>query len=150
MWQWRLTTTGFTLSDPGCSKPGCAFSGGGNAGECTNNVGTLSYAEITRIIAKGATVTTDNDAGVKQVVFGGNQWVSYDDADTLKTKVDYANRHCLGGTMVWAVDLDDAEGSAAAALSKSTGRQDIAQASRSPPYKAEGSCFITPCNKDPT
>lgn len=141
---------GFTLSDPGCTKPGCAFSGGGNAGECTNNVGTLSYAEINRIIAKGATVTTDKDAGVKQVVYGGNQWVSYDDAETMKLKVDYANKHCLGGTMVWAVDLDDAEGSAAAALSESTGRKAIALSSRSPPFRAEGTCFITECTKTPT
>ncbi|KAL8658049.1 MAG: hypothetical protein Q9226_001309 [Calogaya cf. arnoldii] len=140
----------FTLSDPGCSKPGCAFSGGGNAGECTNNVGTLSYAEITRIIAKGATVTTDQDAGVKQAVYGGNQWVSYDDADTLKIKVDYANKHCLGGTMVWAVDLDDGEGSAAAALSKSTGRKDIALSAKSPPFRAGGACFITECTKTPS
>ena len=137
------------MSDPGCSKPGCAFSGGGNAGECTNNVGTLSYAEITRIIAKGATVTTDQEAGVKQAVYGGNQWVSYDDADTLKIKVDYANKHCLGGTMVWAVDLDDKDGSAAAALSKSTGRKDIALSAKSPPFKAGGACFITECTKTP-
>lgn len=35
-----------------------------------------------------------------------DQWVSYDDADTFALKMDYANTMCLGGTMVWALDLD--------------------------------------------
>jgi hypothetical protein len=33
--------------------------------------------------------------------------VSFDDAETLKTKLDYANLRCLKGTMIWAIDLDD-------------------------------------------
>lgn len=88
---------GFTLSDPACTAPGCAFSGGATAGECTQNVGTLSLPEINRILAKGATVKLDKPAAVKYAVFNTNQWVSYDDAETLKLKIDYANSHCLGG-----------------------------------------------------
>lgn len=42
--------------------------------------------------------------------------------DTLKLKIDYANNHYLGGTMVWAISLDDRR-SAADAVSKSTGRK---------------------------
>lgn len=52
----------------------------------------------------------------------GDQWASYDDADTFAMKIDYANQHCLGGTMVWAVSLD-ARGTAASALERSTGRR---------------------------
>jgi GH18 family chitinase len=33
--------------------------------------------------------------------------VSYDDADTLAVKKRFANNRCLGGTMIWAVDLDE-------------------------------------------
>jgi len=33
--------------------------------------------------------------------------VSYDDDETLALKKSYANQHCLGGTMVWALDLAD-------------------------------------------
>ena len=113
----------FTLSDPKCTTAGCRFTSGANAGQCTQSVGTLSFAEIQRIIAKGGKVTKDNTAAVKMVVYDTNQWVSYDDEETLKMKIDYANKHCLGGTMVWAVSLDDAQGSAAAALSKATGTQ---------------------------
>jgi chitinase len=115
----------FTLADPSCTTAGCVFTSGARAGNCTQSVGTLSYAEIERIVASGATVTIDDTAAVKMVVYDTDQWVSYDDAETLKMKVEYANAHCLGGTMVWASSTDNANGSAAAALSLATGRQAI-------------------------
>lgn len=115
----------FTLADPSCATAGCLFSSGGRAGNCTQSVGTLSYAEIERIAASGATVTKDDSAAVKMVVYDIDQWVSYDDAETLKMKVDYANAHCLGRTMAWAASTDNARGSAAAAVSLATGRQAI-------------------------
>ncbi|GIJ91973.1 hypothetical protein Asppvi_010948 [Aspergillus pseudoviridinutans] len=137
----------FTLTDPACSKPGCTFSSGGNAGPCTAAVGTLSYAEIERVIAGGAKVELDTDAAVKIVTWGGNQWVSYDDADTLKLKLDYSNKHCLGGTMVWAASTDDAQGSAAAALSKLTGRSIISLAATSSSADQVQSCQLGECGK---
>ncbi|KAJ5933736.1 chitinase [Penicillium verhagenii] len=98
----------FTMSDSSCMTAGCAFSGGGTAGPCTASAGILSDVEIRNIIAnEGATVTLDEVAAVQIVTWDTNQWVSYDDATTIKMKVDYANSLCLGGTMVWAVDLDD-------------------------------------------
>jgi len=50
-----------------------------------------------RIIDQGATVTLDKEAAVKIVTWGGDQWVSYDDQETIKTKLDFANSKCLGG-----------------------------------------------------
>jgi len=123
----------FTLADPKCRTAGCKFTSGARAGKCTRSVGTLSFAEIQRIVASGATVIKDNTAAVKMVVYDTDQWVSYDDAETLKMKIAYANAHCLGGTMVWAVSTDDALGSAAAALSLSTGRKQISLAATSGP-----------------
>lgn len=41
----------FTLSDPSCNSPGCMFSAGGNPGQCTGSTGTLSNAEVDRIIS---------------------------------------------------------------------------------------------------
>jgi chitinase len=57
----------------------------------------LSYREIGKVVAEGATVTMIPDAAVKEVVWGSNQWASYDDADTINIKTQYANDHCLGG-----------------------------------------------------
>ena len=59
----------------------------------------MSFAEIERQVASGAKVTLDQSAAVK-IVTWSNQWVSYDDEDTLKLKIEYANSKCLGGTMV--------------------------------------------------
>lgn len=98
----------FTLADgSSCTKPGCAFSDGGNPGECTANSGTLSYAEIQDIISNNdLSPVLDEDAAVKYITWDSDQWVSYDDADTFELKLAYANKKCLGGTMAWALDLD--------------------------------------------
>lgn len=39
--------------------------------------------------------------------YHGNQWVSYDDKDTLRKKSELVRSLGLGGGMVWALDLDD-------------------------------------------
>lgn len=106
----------FALADPSCNRAGCRFSAGGSPGQCTESAGTLSYAEIQRLIAGGAQSQLDSVAGVQTLVYGGNNWVSYDDATTFKMKLDFANNNCLGGTMVWAVSLDDIKGTATSAL----------------------------------
>ncbi|KNG45018.1 glycoside hydrolase family 18 protein [Stemphylium lycopersici] len=111
----------FTMKDPGCMTAGCEFSDGANGGACTGTPGVLSAAEINEVIANGATVTHDEEAAVKIVTWDSNQWVSFDDTQTLGTKVDFAHQHCLGGTMVWAIDLDD--GTLTKALGKNIKRR---------------------------
>ncbi|TLD22800.1 hypothetical protein PspLS_07507 [Pyricularia sp. CBS 133598] len=97
----------FTMKDPNCMAAGCEFTDGAKGGECTGTPGVLSVAEINKIIKNGGKVTYDAAAAVKIVTWDTDQWVSFDDVETLKIKQDYANRRCLGGTMVWAIDLDD-------------------------------------------
>jgi len=66
----------FTLKDPSCKTPGCAFSGGAKAGECTTTSGVLSNAEIQRIIReKGVTPVLDPEAGVKYINWDSDQWL---------------------------------------------------------------------------
>ncbi|KAK2735703.1 hypothetical protein FQN57_001152 [Myotisia sp. PD_48] len=103
----------FTLKDPSCTTPGCPFqrldgrnSGGARAGECTGVSGTLSDYEINRIIKKGSLKPVyDRTAGVNWVSWDNNQWVSFDDANTLNQKQEFANKLCMGGTFAWALDL---------------------------------------------
>ncbi|KAK0630523.1 glycoside hydrolase superfamily [Bombardia bombarda] len=111
----------FTMSNPGCLDTGCPFSGGGNPGPCTQSSGILSAAEIRDIVAAGANVHTDPVAGVEIITWDSNQWVSYDDEPTLKKKVDYGNSKCLGGMLIWAVDLDDLQGTSINFLAKAMG-----------------------------
>lgn len=103
----------FTLDDSSCNTPNgiCEFSAGGNAGECTDSVGTLSNAEIFRILNEySLTPTLDTVSAVNWITWDTDQWVSYDDEVTLQLKMDYANSLGLAGTMIWAVDLDDSAG----------------------------------------
>ncbi|KAL2068496.1 hypothetical protein VTL71DRAFT_14833 [Oculimacula yallundae] len=110
----------FTMKSSSCLDAGCEFTEGAKGGECTGTPGVLSGKEIRQIIANGATVKYDAAAAVKIVTWDSNQWVSFDDEQTLKEKVDFANMRCLGGTMIWAVDLDD--GTEIDALGKGFGR----------------------------
>lgn len=104
---------GFTLADPTCTALGCPFSAAGKPGPCTNSIGTLSDDEIADAVAGGAKVSLDKVAAVKYAS-RGDQWVSYDDAETFAMKIDYANQRCLGGTMVWAVSQDSWDRSSSA------------------------------------
>jgi chitinase len=58
----------------------------------------------------------DTDAAVNYLVFDKNQWISYDDAVTFKQKADWANMAGLGGSLIWASDLDDDNYTAHSAL----------------------------------
>lgn len=97
----------FQLSSSSCSTPGCSFSGGAAPGPCSATSGILTYYEIKALLAQntGLIPTFDTVAAVKYVTFNGNQWVSYDDADTFKLKVAWANGVGIGGSLIWASDL---------------------------------------------
>ncbi|GFN17067.1 bacteriodes thetaiotaomicron symbiotic chitinase [Aspergillus tubingensis] len=102
----------FTLADPSCNTPGCPFNtannstGGGVAGECTQTSGILSDYEINRIIQDySVNIKYDETSGVNWMTWSGNQWVSFDNARTLKQKADFANSKCLGGLFSWALDM---------------------------------------------
>ncbi|EXL80397.1 chitinase [Fusarium oxysporum f. sp. conglutinans race 2 54008] len=127
----------FTMKSANCLNAGCEFSDGAKGGECTGTKGVLSASEINKIIKNGGKMKLDEDAAVQIVTWDSNQWVSWDDAKTLKMKLDYANEHCLGGTMVWAIDLDD--GTLIEALGKGMKRK---KSRTSPPQKVV-SCFGT-------
>jgi chitinase len=45
----------------------------------------------------------DKVAGVKWITWDSDQWVSYDDADTLKLKTDFANNLGLAGMSMFDV-----------------------------------------------
>lgn len=88
------------MKDPSCLAAGCPFkeSTGGNAGACTGTPGVLSATEISGILKREDAISSiDPVDAVNIVTWDSDQWVSYDNAETLKMKVDYANERCLGG-----------------------------------------------------
>ena len=97
----------YQLSSSSCTTPGCSFSGGGTAAECTKTSGILSYREIVEIIeANDLTPTWDKTAAVKYLVWDKDQWVSFDDQETFQQKIKWANANGIGGLSIWALDQD--------------------------------------------
>ncbi|KAF8164160.1 hypothetical protein K438DRAFT_1984862 [Mycena galopus ATCC 62051] len=108
----------FELSSASCTDPGCPFAGAAPAGPCSANPGTLMFTEIDDMISSSATddVVFDENAAVMYLVYNSIDWVSYDNAQTLGMKLQYANSICLGGTMIWSLDQDDTSYTALSAL----------------------------------
>ncbi|KAJ7488142.1 hypothetical protein FB451DRAFT_1226548 [Mycena latifolia] len=136
----------FTLASADCSSPGCIWASGADAGPCSGQSGILMYAEIQSILKQeddsGSTPSPvfDEDAAVKYVVWDTNQWVSYDDSESFAVKMNYANDHCIGGTMIWSMDQDDDSYTALKGL-----YPDIAAAGGGLTEKND-KCIITECN----
>jgi hypothetical protein len=58
--------------------------------------------KITSVIsANSLTPVMDAAAAIKWIVWVSNQWVSYDDGETVQMKMLYTMEKCLGGVMVW-------------------------------------------------
>ena len=52
----------------------------------------MSYQDIARVRkSSGATVVTDKANAIKYFRYDKDQWVSFDDEETLKWKVEFAN-----------------------------------------------------------
>ncbi|XP_048352586.1 chitotriosidase-1-like isoform X2 [Sphaerodactylus townsendi] len=88
--------------------PKAPASGPGTHGTFTQEAGFLAYYEVC-IFKQSATTKMIPEQKVPYS-FKGNQWVGYDDIDSIKTKVKYLKQNNLGGAMVWAMDLDDFTG----------------------------------------
>ncbi|CAE7012155.1 chitinase [Pyrenophora teres f. teres] len=102
---------GYTVANPSCNSVGCAFSGPSNPGICTNSAGAMGLAEIQDLIkTKGLTPNYLPDLMMKEITWD-DQWIGYDDAETIKQKKAWADNQCFGGTMAWSVDFNSGIGS---------------------------------------
>ncbi|KAJ3529968.1 hypothetical protein NM208_g9528 [Fusarium decemcellulare] len=138
----------FQLADPACHTPGCLFLGGAEPGPCTDNSGTLSYFEIMDIIEKyDLTPYWDEKDAVKYVTWAGDQWVSYDDEDTIQQKIEFANALGLGGLLIWAIDLDNQHLDALAAVLHPKGFNAYKDRSTKNTWTelGEGHCTVNDC-----
>ncbi|EWG55557.1 hypothetical protein FVEG_17546 [Fusarium verticillioides 7600] len=111
----------FTASSSSCMSPGCLFDAGGPAEPCTDAVGVMSNPEIMRKLGgKIGSGDLDKAAAIKTLKFG-TTWLTYDDVDTWKLKLDFARSQCLGGAMVWAISQDTSDGKFSKQLQEATG-----------------------------
>ncbi|KAL4956729.1 glycosyl hydrolases family 18-domain-containing protein [Aspergillus filifer] len=100
----------YTLRDPTCDVTGCFSTDYGRERMCTRFPGVLSQAEIYRVIEENE-LKADYDAHAvaKMITWDTEQWASFDDAETMRTKIDRVIRLCVGGVNIWSVDLHGAE-----------------------------------------
>lgn len=110
---------GFMATSSACLSPGCTFESGTAAQLCSAEVGVILNSEIDGLVAKeGLNPVLNKDAAVKVLTWGGNNWVTYDDEETLQMKADFARSECLGGVMVWAISHDTEDAKYSLALSR--------------------------------
>jgi chitinase len=152
----------FTLSSPDCFEPGCTYLSGGNAGECSDTVGFLLNSEIQAIITDNRLTPQFYQEDAVKAIHWGDQWVSYDDADTFKIRGDFAKSQCLGGVMVWAISHDDHQSTSAEGLMSGLGKKRMPFPSYSAPTATSSKlarrdesasdnvnvCRWTNCNED--
>ncbi|XP_033731725.1 uncharacterized protein LOC117321389 [Pecten maximus] len=100
---------GYTLSDASKKAVGDLASGGSVIGSYTKETGFLAYYEICKMQKYGAVVTWDDVQKVPHLVLG-DQWIGFDNEQSIKEKVKWFKNYKFGGIMVWALALDDFRG----------------------------------------
>ncbi|KAI8721624.1 Chitinase [Fusarium sp. LHS14.1] len=114
----------FMATSPDCLEPGCTYESGAPRQECSNEISVMMNSEIMDVISRtNASPKLDKEAAVKILTFDNNNWVAYDDEETLKMKADFAREQCLSGIMVWAVSHDVEDGRFSKAIGEAAGRK---------------------------
>jgi chitinase len=97
----------FTLSNPNNFGLNAPISAGGVSGVFINAPGFLGYNEICfNLLNNGWTRYWENTQKVPYAV-KGNQWVGYDDAQSIAIKLNYIAANDLGGAMFWSIETAD-------------------------------------------
>uniref|UniRef100_A0A8C4QL43 chitinase n=1 Tax=Eptatretus burgeri TaxID=7764 RepID=A0A8C4QL43_EPTBU len=100
----------FTLSTT-YTQLGAPAYGAGRRGPITGQDGLLAYYEICQYLSNGWTrVRIDGEKS--PYAYSGNQWVGYDDQESVTEKACWIKNQNLGGSMLWALDFDDFRGDA--------------------------------------
>lgn len=117
----------FMMVDKDCHTADCEFSEVGGAGPCSQAAGILYYSgEFTHLLhlfcsqslRKVSEIESSNSSSdvqtyydpvstIKYSVYNGNQWISYDDAQSWQDKMRYLTGKCITSVMIWALDQDD-------------------------------------------
>lgn len=101
----------FTLQNKNERSFGSACAGEGQPGESTRESGFLSYGfEICKYLKSQNWTRAWSREHQVPYAYKQSQWVGYDDEESIKVKVNYVTKYCLGGAMVWSIDLDDFKG----------------------------------------
>ncbi|CAM1321818.1 CHIA (predicted) [Pycnogonum litorale] len=81
--------------------------GGGFPGAYTQTRGLLSYYEICTSIYKGRLNRSFDFEGMSPYAHKDDQWIAYEDADSISLKATVVRNQGYGGVFVSSVDMDD-------------------------------------------
>lgn len=101
---------GYTLADRSCPRSGCKVSGPSKSGLCTNTAGLLFNIEINDIIKQRGLKSESVPNTMSKQISWDDQWIGFDDEETMAQKTDWAAERCFGGTMIWSLDMNSGEG----------------------------------------
>uniref|UniRef100_T1GUD7 Chitinase n=1 Tax=Megaselia scalaris TaxID=36166 RepID=T1GUD7_MEGSC len=93
----------FTLENEANNGIGVPTLGPGNAGEYTKESGFLAYYEI----CTGSWNHVWSNEQSVPYAYSGNQWVGYDNPESIRLKVEYMSSKGLAGIMIWSIETDD-------------------------------------------
>lgn len=97
----------FTLSDANNRAVGAPSTGPGNGGEFLGEEGFLGYNEVCRLVrTHGWTRVWESTQNVPYAYLG-NQWVGYDDLESIRYKLNFIISRNLGGSMWWSIETED-------------------------------------------
>ncbi|XP_071101187.1 chitinase-3-like protein 2 [Haliotis cracherodii] len=100
----------YTLMNPSNTWIGANATGGGKGGRITKEPGILAYYEICENIRFNSWTKEWIEEQNSPYAFGGDQWVGYDDVNSIGIKANYINSQNLGGAFIWSVEMDDFTG----------------------------------------
>ncbi|XP_036047360.1 chitinase-like protein 3 [Onychomys torridus] len=100
----------FILSDSSKTGIGAPSNRGGHPGPYTKKTGLWAYHEICTFLKSGATQVW-NAAQQVPYAYHGNEWVGYDNIKSFYIKAQWLKKNSFGGAMIWAIDMDDFNGS---------------------------------------
>jgi len=100
----------FTLTNPSQNKIGDPARGPCVAGQYTREAGFQSYYEICDHLKNPSVTTVFDQVQKAPYSYIGDQWIGYDNVESLNIKVQYMKAGNYGGWMTWNLDLDDFSG----------------------------------------
>lgn len=106
----RSYTVNATLNQYGRNSWGSSGHAMNHAGSFRKGHRFLAYFEICRNLRTDWTRMWDQQA-LRPLAYSKNQWVSYEDEQSIRCKVKHIRLHHYGGVAVWTADMDDSAGS---------------------------------------
>lgn len=97
----------FTLANSNENRVGAQACGAGNAGSFVSEAGFLAYSEICYKIKNNKMRRFWENTQKVPYAVSGNQWVGYDDEESVSHKLNYIKKRNLGGAMFWSIETED-------------------------------------------